>query len=360
MRQFVPAPSQSKTVHDPACLAATDRFIAANKALSDRSAWAIRMEASVNLWLWHLEAFAKDEDPRESFVAAFDSATELLEQRARTTVLNGNYPPLSDSEKPDFEALVSGLFSDVWVDMTDDIYFDETFAFTKERFEKNDIDPYELFGGKVVVDAGCGSGKFSTALAQFGAKKVIGLDIGKKGLEFAKAQALKVDYGDRLDYRYGSLLEIPLEDASIDLVWSNGVIHHTLGYEQCIREFARILKQDGTLFLYVNGSFGLFELLQDKLREANADIPRPLIQTYLKLLGVNSGRLYWLMDNLSAPYEWKPDAEVRALLENNGFADIRQMLRGVAIDQIEQVSAGLPYADIKYGEAQLKYLCRRV
>lgn len=359
MRKFVPAPSKSKTIHDPACLAAADRFIEANKALQDRSAWALRMEASVNLWLWHLDAFAKDEDPRPAFIEVFDSATALLEQRAKTDVMNGNYPPMTDSEKPDFEALVSGLFSDVWVDMTDDIYFDETFAFTKERFEKNDIDPFELFGGKVIVDAGCGSGKFSTALAQFGAEKVIGLDIGEKGLEFARNQAKKRPYGDRLDYRYGSLLDIPLEDSSVDIVWSNGVIHHTLGYEECIREFARILKPDATLFLYVNGSFGLFELLQDKLREANADIPRPLIQTYLKLLGVNSGRLYWLMDNLSAPYEWKPDAEVREMLERNGFADIRQLRRGVAIDQIEQVTTGLPFAEIKYGEAQLKYLCRR-
>jgi ubiquinone/menaquinone biosynthesis C-methylase UbiE len=359
MNQFVPTPGKSMTPHDPACVAAADRFVATNKALKDRSAWAIRMEASVNLFLWHLDAFAKNEDPRPLFVNALDSATELLQKRAETRVMNINFPPFYSDQAPDFEKVVSGLFSDVWVDMTDDIYFDQSYEFTKERFEKNGIDPFQFFGGKVVVDGGCGSGKFSAAIARFGAKKVIGLDIGEKGLAFARKQAEKVEYGDRLDFRTGSLLNIPLEDESVDLVWSNGVIHHTLGYEKCISEFARILKKSGNLFLYVNGSFGLFELLQDKLREANADIPRALIQTYLKFLGVNSGRLYWLMDHLSAPYEWKSNAEVRAMLERNGFSEIEQMLRGVASDQIEQVTMGLPFADVKYGEAQLKYICTK-
>ena len=360
MNTFIPAPVKSKTAHDPSCVAAADRFVAANKELSDRSSWAVRMQLSVNLFLWHLSAFSKDTDPRPLFVEAFDNATKILEICAQTTLLNENFPQYPEGEAPDFEKTVSGLFSDVWVDMSDDIYFDQSYEFTKERFEKNGIDPYELFGGKVILDGGCGSGKFSAALARFGAKKVIGLDIGEMGLEFARKQAAKVDYGDRLDFRFGSLLDIPLEENSVDMVWSNGVIHHTLGYEKCISEFARVLKSNGMLFLYVNGSFGLFELLQDKLREANSDIPRPLLQTYLKFLGVNSGRLYWLMDHLSAPYEWKSDAEVRDMLERNGFSDIKQMLRGVASDQIEQVTCGLPYAEVKYGEAQLKYLCRIV
>jgi len=210
-----------------------------------------------------------------------------------------------------------------------------------------------------VLDGGCGSGKFSTAIAQFGAAKVIGLDLGEKGLEFARKQAAKVPYGKNLEYIHGSLLDIPMENESVDMVWSNGVIHHTLDYEKCISEFARIIKPGGTLFLYVNGRFGLFELLQDTLRLADADIPRHLFQHFIKSLGVNSGRLYWLMDCLYAPYEYKSREGVIALLEKHGFSDIRQLTRGVAIDQIEQVTTGLPFAEVKYGEAQLKFLANK-
>ena len=146
------------------------------------------------------------------------------------------------------------------------------------------------------------------------------------------------------------------EDSSIDLVWSNGVVHHTTNYEKCISEFSRVLNQKGYLFLYVNGKFGLFELLQDTLRQTNVEIPRDLFQHFIRLLGVDSGRLYWLMDLLYAPYEWKSKGQVEILLKKYNFKIIKQLMRGVDIDQIEQVSKGLPYAKIKYGEAQLKFL----
>ena len=357
MNEFVTPPVLSPTEFDQECLSATNRFVAANRGLIDKSFWGLRMTTAVNLFLWHLDSFQKDENPIPNFVNAFNSASQILENAKNIDILSGNFPITSEANKPNYEDMVSGLFSDVWVDMTDDIYFDQTYDFTKERLIKSGVDPVNLFKNKVVVDAGCGSGKFSTAIAKFGAKKVIGIDIGKKGLKFAKEQAKKTEYEERLDYRFGSLLDIPLDDNSVDMVWSNGVIHHTLGYEACIKEFSRIIKPGGKLFLYVNGSFGLFELLQEKIRESIPDIPKPLMQTFLKTLGVDSGRLYWVMDCLYAPYEYKPKKEVVSLLENNGFTNITQLLRGVSSDQIEQVTTGVPYADVKYGDSQLKFLC---
>ena len=89
-------------------------------------------------------------------------------------------------------------------------------------------------------------------------------------------------------------------------------------------------------------------------------VPRSLYQYYLQLLGINSGRIYWIMDCCYAPYEWKSKAAVEALLTKYGFGELRQLTRGVAIDQIEQVSTGLPHARVKYGDAQLKYLAKRL
>lgn len=356
---------------DPGARAAADRYIAAAKSLTDRSLWPLKMFTNVNLFLWHLDAFEGDEDPMPLFVDVFTEAAEFIEAAAGTRVNGGHFPAGAapagagpagtgpDVDAGEFESMVSGMFSEVWLGLSDDVYFDESYDYVQTRLRRNHVNPEALFGDKVVLDAGCGSGKFSAAIARCGAAKVIGMDIGEKGLAFARAQAKKAPYGERLDYRTGSAFDLPLKDGSVDMVWSNGVIHLTLDYEGCLREFARVIKPGGMLFLYVNGRFGLFELLFDTLRISSEDIPRNLFQHYLAQLGINSGRIYWMMCAYYGPYQWKAKAEVEALLTANGFTDLRQLTRGLDIDQIEQVTQGIPYAAAKYGEAQLKYLARR-
>ena len=358
----LPQPVPTDPTWSQAAVEASERYVAQAKRLTDRSYWPVLMFTSANLFLWHLDAFRRADDPVPLYVDALDRARRFLEAAETSGISGAHFPPVAADALNDarFESRVSGLFSDIWVDLTDDIYFDQSYAFTKERFEKSGVDPVAFFKGKTVLDAGCGSGKFSAAIARFGAKKVIGLDIGEKGLQFAREQTRKVAYGYVLEYRKGSLLEMPLADSSVDIVWSNGVIHHTTGYEQCVKEFARVLKPGGTLFLYVNGRMGLFELLTTSIRRATEQVPTSLFQHFLVLLGVNSGRLYWMMDFTYAPYEYKAAADVRAMLERHGFGNLRQLLRGVASDQIEQISTGLPFASAKYGEGQLKYLATKL
>ena len=113
------------------------------------------------------------------------------------------YPNLSMMLTPSYAV---GLFTAILktqgytVDLFDCTPYLATHEFMKEPLpvtrankllNSRKFDPVALFENKIVVDAGCGSGKFSVAIAKFGAKKVIGIDIGKKGLEFAKKQAKK-------------------------------------------------------------------------------------------------------------------------------------------------------------------------
>ena len=347
---------------DPSAVVATEEFTKIWEKLNDKSFWPIKIFVATNLFLWHLNAFAREDDPIPLFIEAFNKYTKLLKVSEDTEIMINKFSTVSKFElnNDNFENHVSGLFSDVWVEMTDEIYFDQTYNFTKKRLEKNNIDPLKFFKDKLVLDAGCGSGKFSTTIAKMGAKKVIGLDIGEKGLEFARKKAEETEYGNRIIYKNGSLLNIPLNDDSVDLIWSNGVVHHTLNYEKCISEFNRILKKDGELFLYVNGRFGLFELLQTTLRNLMIEIPNQLTQQFLILSGNNTGRVYWLMDCLYAPYEWKSKEEVVSILEKNNFHDILQLKRGIETDQIEMISSGLAYANVKYGEGQLKFICKTV
>jgi len=360
-RKAIPQPVPPDLDLAPPGKAAAAAYLAAARALTDESYWPVKMFVATNMFLEHLDIFDGDADPLPRFVDMFGRAERMLNAAAASGVSRNRFPGPSATQLTSdvFEKQVSGLFSNIWLGLSDEVYFDESYASTKERFEKSGVDPAQFFRDKVVLDAGCGSGKFAAAVARFGAAKVIGVDIGEKGLDFAREQAKKVPYGDRLDYRYGSLLDVPLPDESVDVVWSNGVIHHTLGYERCIEEFARVLRRGGSLYLYVNGRFGLFELLLDTLRQANEGIPAALFQHFLHLLGVNSGRVYFMMDCFYAPYEWKSAVEVEALLRRNGFAEIRRLTRGIAFDSIEQIAVGAPFARVKFGEGQLKYIAAK-
>ena len=339
---------------------AAETYVAATTTLADESFWPLIMFTNTNLFMWHIEAFKASRDPVQAFVEIFDRATAFLDNAVDTGIAGGHFPKQPPAEQPrGDERFISAMFSDVWVDLSDDVYFDETYDFIVQRFARNGIDAAELFADKVVADAGCGSGKFAAGIARLGARRVIGLDIGERGLAFAREQAKKVPYGDRLEYHHGSAYDLPLEDASVDMVWSNGVVHLTDNYDGCIADFARVIKPGGRLYLYVNGRFGLFELLFDTLRRASVPVPRRLFQHFLLSVGINTGRVYWMMCAFYATYQWRAQTEVEALLEREGFTDLRQLTRGMDFDQIEQVFAGIRYADIKYGEAQLKYLARR-
>ena len=343
-------------------VASANRFLDATEKLQDGSFFGIRMYLISNVFHSHLKIFENDEDPTPQLIKLFNNAAKFAETAGEQSICDKFFTLENQAtkiEEEHFSKYVSDLFSDIWQGFSDEIYFSESFDFTKQRFEKSGVNPYEFFKDKIVLDAGCGSGKFSAAIAKFGAKKVIGVDIGMHGLDFARKQAKKTVYGERLEYVYGSLLDLPLEAEAVDIVWSNGVIHHTTDYEKCLKEFHRVLKNKGDLFLYVNGFYGLFEFILETLRFATFGVPNKLFQHYLHSLNINSGRIYFMLDCCYAPYEWKSGDDVKSLLNRYGFDKIKQLTRGVQIDAIEQISLGRPYSKTKYGEGQLKYLAKK-
>ena len=59
---------------------------------------------------------------------------------------------------------------------------------------------YQELHGKVVVDFGCGEGLEAVHIARHGAKRVIGLDIQERLLEFARRRARENGVGDRCEF----------------------------------------------------------------------------------------------------------------------------------------------------------------
>ncbi|CCG04184.1 methyltransferase domain-containing protein [Blastococcus saxobsidens] len=106
-------------------------------------------------------------------------------------------------------------------------------------------DPRE---GETVVDLGSGSGMdaFFAALRVGPAGGVVGVDMTDAQLE--KAERLRAQHGlGHVTFRSGRIEQLPVEDASVDVVISNGVINLTPDKDRVFREVARVLRPDGRL-----------------------------------------------------------------------------------------------------------------
>ena len=109
---------------------------------------------------------------------------------------------------------------------------------------------------KFIADIGCGCGRNLLYSSQF-ASKLIGIDLSKKSLDFAR----EFINNDDVVLILGNNLSIPLDDGSIDLVISDGVCHHTGDTFKAFSECIRILRRGGTLYLAVYKKFRYYPLI---------------------------------------------------------------------------------------------------
>lgn len=96
--------------------------------------------------------------------------------------------------------------------------------------------------GKRVLDVACGEGYGAAALRAVGAANVIGVDISSEACDHARRK-----YG--IDARLGSAEQIPLADASVDVVVSFETIEHVPDPAQFLAECRRVLATGGQLII---------------------------------------------------------------------------------------------------------------
>ena len=96
-----------------------------------------------------------------------------------------------------------------------------------------------------ILDLGCGTGRFSEALAARFNSDVIGIDPSKKMLEQARSKQLD----SRVRYEPGSGEGIPLDDSSVDLIFMSMIFHHFQDPFLAARECRRVLRDRGKIFV---------------------------------------------------------------------------------------------------------------
>ena len=100
--------------------------------------------------------------------------------------------------------------------------------------------------GEVVVDLGCGGGLdvFLAAKKVGATGKAIGIDMTPQMIDLAKRNAAKAGVTN-VEFHLASIDNLPLPDASVDIVISNCVINLAPDKNKVFREIARVLKPGG-------------------------------------------------------------------------------------------------------------------
>ncbi len=96
-----------------------------------------------------------------------------------------------------------------------------------------------------ILDLGCGTGRFSEALAVYFRSEVIGIDPSEKMLE--RAREKKRD--GRVTYQHGSAEAISLPSESVDMILMSMSFHHFDNRVLAVRECRRVLREQGVVFV---------------------------------------------------------------------------------------------------------------
>lgn len=197
--------------------------------------------------------------------------------------------------------------------------------------------------GKLVLDVGCGTGRFMEVAADRGAE-VIGLDL---------SYAVDVSY-ENMGRRPGihvvqaDLFQMPFRPASFDVVYSIGVLHHTPSTREAFLCLSPLLKPGGIVSIWVYEWAGDYSVFLDRVRAVTVHLPKPLLYG---LCWIGVPLLHWMtdkplvwrvawriptsnqhlgrawdvldtFDNYSPRYQWKhTDAEVREWFAKAGLEE---------------------------------------
>ena len=107
-----------------------------------------------------------------------------------------------------------------------------------------------LTPGLRVLDVGCGLGGSARHLAAEHQCQVTGIDLTQEYVDVANALADLVGLRDRVAYRQASALEMPFDDGSFDIIWTEHVQMNIADKHAFYGEIGRVIRPKGLLLFH--------------------------------------------------------------------------------------------------------------
>jgi SAM-dependent methyltransferase len=185
--------------------------------------------------------------------------------------------------------------------------------------KKTGLKPEDL-KGKLVLDVGCGMGRFAEVATRWGAR-VVGIDLS------AAAEVAVKNLSDR-DFAgfQADVFALPFPPETFDCIYSMGVLHHTPDCEKAFKVLPQYLKPGGTIAVWLYSGYNKWYRFSDQYRKITH---RMSPRTLHRFFRVAVPFFYWLDRGLRAvpivgkpvagltnhlfPINHQPDPEARVL-----------------------------------------------
>jgi SAM-dependent methyltransferase len=156
-------------------------------------------------------------------------------------------------------------------------HYAASFGFQWHRYQKTQLDHDELreserhflaktalrpedLKGKLVLDVGCGMGRFAEVATRFGAR-VVGVDLS------AAAEVAAKNLADRDFVAFqADVFALPFAPESFDIIYSIGVLHHTPDCEAAVKALDKYLKPGGLLVVWLYSGYNKWYRFSDLWR----------------------------------------------------------------------------------------------
>ena len=184
---------------------------------------------------------------------------------------------------------------------------------SEETFrKKTGLTPDDV-NGKRVLDAGCGTGRFAEVVSRWGGR-IVAVDLSRA----VEAARENLSDRDNVAVIQADLFHLPFPEASFDVIYSIGVLHHTPDCERAFRGLVRYLAPGGTIAVWLyEQDHGFWMTCSDLYRRVTVHLPPRLLHAlcyaavpayYLYKLPL-LGRIFWTI----LPMSQHPNPEWRVL-----------------------------------------------
>lgn len=132
-------------------------------------------------------------------------------------------------------------------------------SFFSDNVREKALVAADIQSGQLAADIGAGTGFITEGLVQKGLN-VIAVDQSQAMLEEMKR---KFHRFDTIDYRIGESDHLPIQDGTVDAIFSNMYLHHVESPQVAIKEMVRVLKTGGHIVITDMDEHG-YEFLKDE------------------------------------------------------------------------------------------------